>query len=92
MFDLQRFGTNDTVTSANALQFNFGFVDGDTRTINYPNPRPDLTEQDIATFDTYIINGQYLIGDKAGASSTGVNTATIIETTRVKLDISNSGD
>ncbi len=88
MFNLQRFGSNDTVTSGSNLQFNFGFVDGDTRTVNYPNPRPDLTDNDISTFDTYIINGQYLVGDKFGASSTGINTATIIEYTRVKLDLS----
>jgi len=88
VFNLQRFGNNDTITSGSNLQFNFGFVDGDTRTVNYPNPRQDLTDSDIAAFDTYLINGQYLVGDKIGASSTGVNSATLIEYTRTKLDIS----
>lgn len=87
MFDIQRFGDNDTITSANELSIIGGFNDGDTRTFKLKNPRTDIADTDIALVSSYIENNNLLIGDKAEGTSTGINSATIIETTKTKLDL-----
>lgn len=79
---------NDTISSSDILQLEFGFVDGDSRKQNIPMPLETLTENDIISLNTWIESNQVIIGDKFGASTTGINSATIIKTTKKKLDIS----
>lgn len=88
IFNPQLFGENDTITSSEQLQFDFGFSDGDNRKQNIPNPRDNITEAEIIAFDAWIKANAVIIGDKYGADTTGVNSAVIINTTRRKLDIS----
>lgn len=87
MFNIQRFGDNDTITSSQELSFVAGFVDGDTRTFKLKNPKSGLTGSDISPVDAFITANNILIGDKAGANTNGINSATVIDTGRVKLDL-----
>lgn len=87
-FNIQNFGTNDTVTSSVEIAIDWGFTDGDTRIAKIPNPRTDLTASDIQLLDTWVTNNQPIIGDKTGASSTGILSAVKIEQERRKLDLS----
>lgn len=77
----------DTVTSSNYLQIEFGFNDGDSRKQNIPSPKSDIAESDVAALNTWISSKNIVIGDKYGASTTGINSATIIEQTKTKLDL-----
>lgn len=88
-FNLQMFGTNDTMTSSRNLQIEWGFADGDTRRTTLPNPRNDLTSDTIITVSTLAETQNIIIGDKAGASSAGINSAVIVEQTKTKLDLTN---
>ena len=84
-FNLQRFA--DTVTSSMELKVGMRFADADTRLITIPNPQTSLTAANIkAAFTTAIANNIF-IGDKAGAAITGLYTAYVDDTTRLKLDI-----
>lgn len=78
----------DSLSSSKYLQFDFGFNDGDSRKQNIPNPVNNIAESDVAAFDTWIVSNNIVIGDKFGASSTGINSATIVESSKTKLDLS----
>lgn len=78
----------DSATASYYIQFEFGFNDGDSRKQNVPNPKNNITDSDVAALDTWMVANNIVIGDKYGASSTGVNSATIVETTKLKLDLS----
>ncbi len=77
----------DTVKSSNDLKMEFGFYDGDTRTVTLENPRPDLTAADIKAVGTLAKNTNPIIGDKGGARVVGINTAKIFEKTDYNLDL-----
>lgn len=87
MFDIQKFGENDTLTSANELKLNFAFEDGDTRLVTLPNPKPGLTGTQIAEVGTWAHTNQPIIGDRAGASTTGIFEAYKLETSKLQLDL-----
>lgn len=78
---------DDTVTSAIYLQIEFGFVDSDARKVNYPNPSPGLTSDDVAELDSWIQQNQPIISSKSRASSTGINSAIKVESTKYKFDL-----
>lgn len=81
-------GMQDTITSATYWQIEFGFTDGDYRSIKVPNPNEMVaTEAKIRTLDAWVNANQPIIGDKTGASTTGVNSALIVDSTRIKLDL-----
>lgn len=84
-FDIQMFA--DTITSSEVLQIKNTFTDGDTRTIDVPDPRDDVSASDITELETWILANNALIGDKDGAPFAYVDSAIIVETNRVKLDI-----
>lgn len=88
MFDIQRFGYNDTVTSAQTLQIEFGFEDEDTRSINVPNPKEEITSEEVGALSYWIEGANIVIGDKTGAASSGINAATRVTKTTTKLDLS----
>lgn len=85
-FKLQRF--NDTITSSMELKVGMRFADADTRLITIPDPVTNIDATAIkAAFNSAITNNIF-IGDKTGASITGLYTAYVDDTTRLKLDIS----
>ncbi len=81
-------GTNDTITSGRDLRLEYLFTDGDTRTTTLPNPRTDLTENEINLVSTTLTEDQVFIGDKDGAGFDKINHAEITEWTKTKLDLS----
>ena len=88
MFNIQLFGDNDTVTSSREGKFNFGFEDGDTRLITVPNPKINLTAEQINDVSQFAVTNNILIGDRAGASTTGIFEAYYEEVTKRQLDLS----
>lgn len=85
-FDIQLF--NDTVTSSEVLQVKNVFVDDDTRTFDVPEPRTDITASEIEALSEWITANNALVGDKDGADFAYIESATKVETHRVKVDIS----
>ena len=77
----------DTIKSSNELKMEFGFYDGDTRTVTLDNPKPNLTATDIKAVGTLAKNSNPIIGDKGGARVVGINTAKIVEKTDYNLDL-----
>lgn len=77
----------DTVSSSVNLKTEFGFVDGDTRSVNIPDPITNISSDTIVTFSTWIAANQPIVGDKYGASTTGVNSAIKVEKMTTKLDL-----
>lgn len=85
MFDIQRFA--DTVESSSVLQTKFTFADEDTRTVNIPDPRSDIDATEIQELSEWVVANNVLLGDVGLATSTGIESAIIVGTTRVRLDI-----
>jgi len=77
----------DTIKSSNELKMEFGFYDGDTRTVTLENPKPSLTANDIKAVATLAKNTQPIIGDKGGARVVGINSAKVFEKTDYNLDL-----
>lgn len=84
-FDIQLF--NDTVTTSYVLQVKNTFTDGDTRTIDVPDPKSDIAASDITELETWITDNNAIIGDKDNAPFAYIESATKIDTVRVKVDI-----
>ena len=77
----------DKITTSEELQINWAFQDGDTRLVKLPNPKPNLTDSAIKAVADKFIQNQIIIGDKTGASLTGVVSAKIIEKTKTTVDL-----
>ena len=88
MFDIQRFGSNDTITSSREGKLVVEFYDSDNRTVTFDNPRSNLTANDINTVVEWMKTNQPVIGDKTGASIVGASSYKTVEKTTTKLDIS----
>lgn len=74
MFDIQRF--SDTYTNGIDLKVNLLFADEDTRLISIPNPRSDITTEEIeAIFKNNATTAEVFIGDKTGAAYVGSDRA-----------------
>lgn len=79
----------DTIKSTSALQLEFGFTDGDTRTESIDNPNTALNLGECAaSISAYVKNNNLLIGDKDGAPIKGLAEARLVNQTTTKLDIS----
>lgn len=63
----------DTIKTTKELKIENYFVDGDTRTIVYPNPRSDITSTEISELNSFIQENNLLVGDKAGATFGRIN-------------------
>ena len=87
MFDIQLFA--DTITSSSTGNLLVEFYDGDTRTVDVPDPRDDLTATEINAFVEKLKTDQPIIGDKTGASITGASKFTIVDKIDVKFDLAN---
>ena len=75
----------DKTTSTNELKIVAGFADGDERTIRYPNPKSNITAEQINALNASA--SSVLIGDKYGAPFNMFLDASIISKTTTKLDI-----
>lgn len=81
----------DTGTSSNELKIELAFADGDTRTFRLKNPKTGTKSQWqelLSDINTFILNKQLLIGDKAAGLFTGIYRVTTIARTRLSLDLS----
>lgn len=88
MFNLQRFGSNDTITSSREGKLVVEFYDSDNRTVTFDNPRSDLTAADVNAVVNYMKTNQPVIGDKHGASIVGASSYKTVEKISTKLDLS----
>lgn len=86
--DLQLFGENDTITSGRDLKLDYKFTDGDTRLTSIPNPRNNLTSANILTAASELKVTQAFVGDKDNGAFDTISSATIVEWTRTKIDLS----
>jgi len=86
--DLQLFGDNDTVTSGRDLKLDYSFADGDTRMTTLPNARENLTSANILTAASELKVTQAFVGDKDNGAFDTISSATIVEWTRTKIDLS----
>jgi len=75
----------DITKTTQTLKLLAGFADADDRTISLDNPRNNVTEADIRSFETAA--APVLIGDKYGAAFTRFKTASIVNTTTKYLDL-----
>lgn len=87
MFNLQRFGANDTVTSSSTLQLDYYFADGDTRKTSLPNPKSNLTASEVKTAEATLKTTQAFVGDKNNGVFVGISQAQIVDKTKVDLDL-----
>lgn len=87
MFEIQRFGDNDTIVSSNEGILLVNFYDSDDRTIKVDNPKSNLTASEINAVVDWMKQNQPIIGDKTGASVVGAKSFDIVEKTTIHLDI-----
>ena len=76
----------DKTTTSLELKLVAGFVDGDERTISYPNPKSTITAAQIEALNASA--SSVLIGDKYGAPFNMFLDAEIVSKTTTKLDLS----
>ncbi len=88
MFDIQRFGSNDIVTTSIELKLELIFEDNDSRTITVQNPRSNVTKAEVEAVSQTLLDTQAFVGDKKGSPFSHVGSAYIISRTRRKLDLS----
>ena len=78
----------DTVKSTSALQLEFSFSDGDTRTVSIDEPKTSINlGATAAQIGSYVKEHNILLGDKTGANSKGLQNARLVNQTTTKLDI-----
>lgn len=77
----------DTIKSTSELGLRFGFGSNDDRLITIPNPRPDLTANEIKVVGNKFANANALIGDKNGDSCTGIVEAYVKDKTKSIFDL-----
>ena len=89
MFDIQRFGANDTVTSSSELKIVMEFYDSDNRTITMDNPIPTLTSAEVNAVVDWMKTNQPIVGDKSNSASlVGASSCKAIDKTVTQLDLS----
>ena len=76
----------DKTTTSYELKLVAGFVDGDERTISYPNPKSTITAAQIEALNASA--SSVLIGDKYGAPFNMFLDAELVSKTTTKLDLS----
>lgn len=75
----------DKTTTSKELKLVASFVDGDTRTISYPNPKSTITAEQINALNASA--SAILIGDKLGAQFSIFKEAEIVDKTVTELDL-----
>lgn len=82
---------SDTIKTANTVEIECLFVDGDTRKIKMQNPKATITQEEITNLNTLILNGgqstSLIIGDRTGADFFRIDTVTKITESTKYLDL-----
>lgn len=73
----------DVVTRTTTLKATINFQDGDYRMINIPNPRNNVTRQEVEAIDWTVLES-----DKSGAAFSSVGKTIFQNRTDVDYDIS----
>lgn len=77
----------DVITQKNQIQFEFAFVDGDTRLAYLNDPKDSISAQEIEELNTYIRANNILVGDKYQSTFAQINKATRVTKITTTLDI-----
>ena len=77
----------DVITQKNQLQFDYAFVDGDTRISYINNPKDSISAAEIDELNTYIRANNLIVGDKFGSTFAQINKVTRINKTTTTLDL-----
>lgn len=77
----------DVITQKNQIQFEYAFVDGDTRLAYINNPKDSISSAEIEALNTYIRANNLIVGDKFGSTFAQINKATKITKVTTTLDI-----
>lgn len=77
----------DIATQDSTLVFEFMFVDGDTRTQKFKNPKATIQADTIAELNAFIQANNLIVGDKGGATFGKIAKVTKRNEVITKLDI-----
>lgn len=77
----------DKITNTSELKLEFGFYDGDSRTLSLDNPRSDVTVAELLAVGTSARTTQAIIGDKASAACVGLQGAKKVAKKVTQLDL-----
>lgn len=77
----------DTVTYTKTLDVTYKYTDGDTRTIKFPNPMNNITENVQNTKAKCESFGELTLSDKGNEDYESTVGAVITITTKLKLDL-----
>lgn len=77
----------DSLKSSATAQFEFAFVDGDTRTFNLPNPKANITTEEVQDLNSYIRENNLIVGDKEGGTFAQINKITKIGKSVLTVDL-----
>lgn len=78
----------DTVSQSRELKLDYRFQDLDTRTTSVPNPKNNLTKENIQTLAGVLAQTQAFVGDKNDAPFETITSAKYVEQMRTQLDLS----
>lgn len=89
-FDIQLFGTNDTITTAYTLGLGYERSDDSVQYIKLQNPRSDLTADEVQEVMTFIASNNLLLDSKTNEpfSTTDILTAYTENKITTNLDLS----
>ena len=85
-FDLQFFGTNDTVRASHELKIGFNTDRNTIEYITLQNPKRNLTETSVRSAAQYLLDNSIFF-DKESQSYTSVATAYTEEKSTTTLDL-----
>lgn len=77
----------DIVKQKNTLSLEMEFTDGDTRTVNFDNPKTTLAAAQINSLGSFAAENNLVIGDKTGADFLRFKTAKVTRGTTTYLDL-----
>ena len=77
----------DKITITKYGQLTFGFVDGDTRIAKVPNPRTNVSGEEIAELSATLKTNALLVGDLAGADFNQITTYDSYNVKKTEFDL-----
>lgn len=80
----------DSIKSSAYAQYEFAFVDGDTRTFNFPNPRNEIQRDQIEELNAYIRANNLIVGDREGGTFAQINSIKRVTKSITTVDLNPS--
>lgn len=77
----------DTISSNETIQFEYAFVDGDTRISNVKNPKENISAADIIELNQFLRVNNALVGDRYNSTFAQINYAKRVNKTTTTFDI-----